>query len=123
MTVWTEDTKAELVARYSEELGKLDTDEQRAQESVEIVKQLAVEFEKTTNGVRMILSKAGVYVKKGVTASATTKSAASGTKRVSKADLQAGLSEAISALGEDLVNPDIISKLTGVAAAFFTDVR
>lgn len=90
--------------------------------SVEIVKSIADELGETANGVRMILTKAEVYVKAGGTATAK-KPAASGDKapKVSKEDKIAALSARISALG---LVPDnaILEKLTGKAADYFVGV-
>jgi predicted transcriptional regulator len=87
--------------------------------SMDIVSEIAEELGESPNGVRMILSKAGVYVKKepaaGASKSKTTKSAST---RVSKEDAQAQLTAAIEAAGKE-VDSDIISKLTGKAAVYF----
>lgn len=91
--------------------------------SVEIVQEIADELGESVNGVRMILIKKEVYVKKDPAAasapgdgkSKTTKS--TGT-RVSKEDAQAQLRAALEAAGKD-VDDDIISKLTGKAAVYF----
>jgi len=87
--------------------------------SMEIVKDLADELEESPNGVRMILSKAGVYIKKV----AASKSAAGGTasKRVSKQDCQDEMTAAITDAGQD-ADADIISKLSGKAAKYVADV-
>ena len=86
---------------------------------MDIVTEIAEEMGESLNGVRMILSKAGVYVKKepaaGASKSKTTKSAST---RVSKEDAQTQLIAAIEAAGKE-VDSDIISKLTGKAAIYF----
>jgi predicted transcriptional regulator len=87
--------------------------------SMDIVSEIADELSESPNGVRMILSKAGVYVKKepaaGGTKSKTTKTTST---RVSKEDAQAQLIAAIEAAGKE-VDSDIITKLTGKAAVYF----
>jgi predicted transcriptional regulator len=86
---------------------------------MDIVSEIADELGESPNGVRRILSVAGVYVKKEAAASAskssTTKAAST---RVSKDDAQAQLIAAIEAAGKE-VDSDIISKLTGKAAIYF----
>lgn len=122
MSDWTPETKDELIARYVEEIEKFEEAE-RGQHSAQIVEQLADEFDKTKNGVRIILSKADVYVKKTPTAkSATASSSAGGTKRVNKAQAIEELKTAIATIDEDLVDDEIVSKLTGKAAQYFTGV-
>ena len=80
------------------------------------VKEIAEELSESPNGVRMILTKAGVYVKK---AQATGNGgASSGGSRVSKQAAQDALTAAIIDKGLT-VDEDIISKLTGKAAQYF----
>ena len=85
--------------------------------SVEIVKEIAEEYEESPNGVRMILTKAGVYIRKTVAAASN----GSGSPRVSKADAQQELIAALTSSGQT-VDDDIISKLTGKAAKYFAGV-
>lgn len=110
---WTDEKKAEAVSMYEEQNPTPET-------SMEIVKEIADEIDESPNGVRMILTKAGVYVKKTAAAKASggEGSKASGT-RVSKAAAQEALTAAISDAGKS-VDEEIISKLTGKAAQYFT---
>ena len=110
---WDDENKAQLIKQYEEAKPTPET-------SSEIVADLAEEFEATVNGVRIILSRAGVYVKKW-TAKAGTTSTASGEKKESKADSLARLTKAIEAQGID-ADDTIISKMTGKAAAYFAAV-
>ena len=85
--------------------------------SMEIVKDIADELNESPNGVRMILTKAGVYVKK----TPATKSSGGGggtTTRVSKAAAIDDLTGAITDSGGE-VDEDIVGKLTGKAAMYF----
>ena len=54
---WTDESKAQAVSMYEEADPTPET-------SMEIVKDIAEELDESPNGVRMILTKAGVYVKK-----------------------------------------------------------
>lgn len=111
--MWDDDKKAEAVTMYEEA-------NPTPESSMEIVKDIAAELDESPNGVRMILTKAGVYVKKA----AATKAAASGaatSSRVSKADAIAALVAAISDAGLE-VDEEIVSKLTGKAAQYFTSL-
>lgn len=111
--MWDDDKKAEAVTMYEEA-------NPTPENSMEIVKDIAAELDESPNGVRMILTKAGVYVKKA----AATKAAASGaatSSRVSKADAIAALVAAISDAGLE-VDEEIVSKLTGKAAQYFTSL-
>jgi hypothetical protein len=109
---WDDDKKAAVVAAYEDSDPTPET-------SMEIVKAIAEEYEESPNGVRMILTKAGVYVKK----TAATKSAGSsaGGSRVSKAAACESLVSALTDAGQE-VDEDIVSKLTGKAAVYFTKV-
>jgi hypothetical protein len=110
-TEWTDELKAEVVAAYEER-------EPTPETTADIIAELAEEFEKTPNGVRIILSKAGVYVKKAASPSA---SKSTGSARVSKADAIATLTAVIEAEGGN-IDEEILSKLTGKAAVYFTEV-
>jgi hypothetical protein len=92
--------------------------------STEICKDIAEEIEMSPNGVRMVLVQAGVYVKKDPSAGSakTTKTASGeGSKRVSKETSIAELKAAIEAKGGP-IDDDILGKLTGKAAVYFTQV-
>ena len=106
---WTDESKEQAVEMYTAE-------EPTPDNSMEIVKMIAEELGESPNGVRMILTKAGVYVKK----TPATKSSSGGTGggRVNVAAAQEQLTNAISDAGKE---PDsaIISKLTGKAAVYF----
>ena len=110
---WTDESKAQAVEMYTEA-------EPTPETSMEIVKDIAEELGESPNGVRMILTKAGVYVKKAP-ATGTAKAAGGGGTRVSKADAAQALKDALSDAGQD-VDDDIIDKLTGKASVYFTGV-
>lgn len=114
---WTEEQKAKVIEAY-EAAGPTP------ENSTEIIKDIAEEFEQSPNGVRMILVQAGVYVKKDATASADKPKAGTKTdapKRVSKESSIAALKAAIEARGAQ-VDDEILDKLTGKAAVYFTQV-
>jgi len=112
---WDDEKKAAVIEQY-------EAANPTPENSMEIVAELADEFEESPNGVRMILTKAGVYVKKNP-ASGGSKPASNGGSggRVSKAAAQDALIAAISDAGQE-VDEDVISKLTGKAAQYFTTV-
>ena len=87
--------------------------------SMDIVNSLAEEHEQSPNGVRMILSSAGVYVKK-TPAKAATKSSGGGS-RVSKAEAQEQLAAAIESHGGE-VDDEILGRMTGKAMMYFAEV-
>ena len=89
--------------------------------SMEIVKEIADDLDESPNGVRMILSKAGVYVTKTASAKTSTAKSGTGTARVSKEDSQARLIAAINTIGAT-VDEEIISKLTGKAAVYLATI-
>ena len=111
---WDDDKKAAVIAAYEEQTPTPEN-------SMEIVKEIADEFDESPNGVRMILSKAGVYVKKTPAASGSGTSSGGGSSRVSKAAAQEALVAALTDVGAEIDN-DIVEKLTGKAAQYFAGV-
>lgn len=111
---WTDEKKAEVIEAY-------ESADPTPENSMEIVKEIAEQFEESPNGVRMILTKAGVYVKKTPAAGGTSKASTGGGTRVSKAAAVEALTAAISDAGQE-VDEEILSKLTGKAAQYFTTV-
>lgn len=109
---WTDEEKTEVIRAYEDA-------NPTPENSTEIVAAIAEEYEKTANGVRMVLTKAGVYIKKAVATKAAG-TASTGT-RVSKAAAQASLVKIITDLGLT-VDTDIIDKMTGKAAQYFTEI-
>ena len=108
---WDDAKKAEAVDLYSSQ-------EPTPETSMEIVKDVADSLGESPNGVRMILTRAGVYVKKSPTRSS---SSSNSTGRVSKADAQNTLRDAIQDAGQE-VDMSIIDKLTGKAAVYITGI-
>lgn len=106
---WDDDKRKQAVESYL-------AAEPTAENSMDIVKDIAEELDESPNGVRMILTKAEVYIKKAVTASASKTSTST---RVSKADAAEALTAAIKDTGQE-VDEDIVGKLTGKAAQYFT---
>jgi len=116
---WDDDKKAQAVKMYQDK-------EPTPETSMDIVKDIAEELGESANGVRMILTKANVYVKKEAAAGKTTEAkktsgGAAGGTRVSKEDSHKSLVDAIEAHGQS-ADTDIISKLTGKAAVYFASV-
>ena len=111
---WDDDKKAQAVSMYEEA-------EPTPETSMEIVKDIAEELDESPNGVRMILTKAGVYVKKTPAAKSSGGSKGGGGTRVSKAAAAEALIAALGDAGQD-VDEEIIAKLTGKASQYFTKV-
>ena len=108
---WTDESKEQAVEMYTAE-------EPTPENSMEVVQMIAEELGESPNGVRMILTKAGVYVKK---TPAVKSSSGGGGGRVNVAAAQDGLIKAISDAGEE-ADSAIVSKLTGKAAVYFTNL-
>ena len=109
---WTDEMKSQAVEMYQDS-------EPTPETSMEIVKEVAEELGESPNGVRMILTKAGVYVRK--TPASRTSTGSTGGGRVSVADAQDKLTSTISDAGQE-VDAQIISKLTGKAAVYFAGI-
>lgn len=113
---WTDETKAKAVELYAE-------GNPTPANSTELCAQIAEELGESPNGVRMILMKAGVYVKKDTAPAAKAEGGEKkeGSKRVSKEDSINALKAAITAAGKE-VDEEVVSKLTGKAAVYFTSL-
>ena len=109
---WTDESKEQAIEMYQDA-------EPTPETSMEIVKDIAEELGESPNGVRMILTKAGVYVRK--TPAAKSSGGSTGGGRVSVADAQAKLTSVLGDAGQE-IDEAIISKLTGKAAVYFTNV-
>jgi len=112
---WTDELKAKVIEEYQ-------AAEPTPENSMEIVQEIAERIDATPNGVRLILSKAEVYISKTPKAAAAKKeggAAKTGGTRVSKEASQEALKDAIEAAGKE-ADMEIISKLTGKAAVYFT---
>jgi hypothetical protein len=109
---WTDESKEQAIEMYQDA-------EPTPETSMEIVKDIAEELGESPNGVRMILTKAGVYVRK--TPAAKSSGGSTGGGRVSVADAQDKLTSVLGDAGQE-VDAAIISKLTGKAAVYFANV-
>lgn len=119
-SAWTEEMKAQVKEKYL-------AGEPTAENSAELVKEIADEIGQSANGVRMVLIQEKVYVKKDAATATAGKTTAkkegdgAGTKRVSKESQIDELKKAITDRGGE-IDDDILGKLTGKAAAYFTKV-
>lgn len=117
---WNDDLKQEAIEMYLERIGEYDEDK-RASVSTEVVAGIAEELEFSPNSVRAILQRATtedgdpVYVK---ATKAPKAKAATGGKKMSKADAQAELVSALQDGGAEITDEltEIIEKMTGKAA-------
>jgi len=107
---WTEELKQEIAEAYEEANPTPET-------TMDIVKSLAEKFEKTPNGVRMVLTRMGVYVKKEIAKATSSKSEGTKSTRVNKADAIDNLKKVIAKAGK-AVDDDICDRLTGKAAVY-----
>lgn len=121
MTTWTDELKAKAIEAY-------EAADPTPETSAEIVVSIAKELGQSPNGVRAILAKAAVYIKAtpkktGTTAASTGTAAKKDgtTPKVSKADCVDALVAAINDIGQE-PDMDIIEKLTGKAAQYFTTI-
>ena len=111
---WTDEQKTEVIEAY-------EAANPTPENSMEIVAEIAEQFEQSPNGVRMVLTKAGVYVKKSPASGGTSKASGAATTRVSKAEAIQKLTAALTDAGQE-VDEEIVSKLTGKAATYFAGV-
>lgn len=111
---WDDEKKAQVIEMYQ-------MAEPSAETSMEIVKEISDEVGESPNGVRMILTKAGVYIKKSPGTSSSTSSSGGTSSRVSKAAAIEALEKALVDAGQE-VDEAIVTKLTGKAAQYFANV-
>jgi len=113
---WTEELKKTVIAAY-------EAADPTSENSTEIVKELADEYEQSANGVRQVLVQAGVYKKKEVGAKTGTAKAGTSDKapRVSKESQIAELKALIEAKGQE-VDSEILDKFTGKACTYLVKV-
>lgn len=114
---WDDEKRAKAIADYT-------AGNPTPENTAAIIAGIAEELEESINGVRLILSKAGVYVKQaeGAKPKATgTKTKTEGTAKVSKADNINALVAAIENTGY-IVDRELVDKLTGKVAQYFTAV-
>ncbi len=114
MSNWTDERRQEAIQAY------LDA-EPTADNSMEIVKEIAETMGESPNGVRMILSKAGKYITKTDAKKAPAATTGDKAPRVSKEAAHARLTAAIEGAGQT-ADAEIVSKLTGKAAVYFADI-
>lgn len=122
---WTEENYAEMKAEYEARMAELGED--ASKQSAEVVQEIATAHGATTNGLRMKLSKDGVYIKKDpATASTSTKSegAKSTGGRISKATAHAEFRAACTDAGisDEDIDAEILDKLTGKAAVHLAEL-
>ena len=113
---WTEEMKKQAIDAYM-------AGNPTAANSTELVKEIAEEMELSANGVRQVLVQAKVYVKKDAETAKPAGKTGTGDKapRVSKESQIAELKELIEARGQE-ADDEILSKLTGKAAAYLVKV-
>ena len=112
---WSDEKRKQAVEMY-------ENAEPTAENSIEVVKEIAEEIGEAPNGVRMVLVKAGVYIKKEPAAEAKPSSSSKGgSSRVSKTEAIERLKTAIEDSGSE-VDEDIVSKLTGKAAQYLSAI-
>lgn len=121
--VWTDELKTEAAEMYVERIAEYDEDKRPAA-SAEVLKSIADELGFTVNSVRAIVQRATdadgnpIYVKASKAAKPTKSGAASGGKKLSKADAQAELVSALKDANADVSDElvEVIEKMTGKAA-------
>jgi hypothetical protein len=109
---WDDAKRSKAIKMYTEAEPTPDT-------SIEIIKDIAEKLEETPNGVRMILTKAEVYIKKETSTSGAKSTEK--TTRVSKADSIAELKNAIEAGGLQ-ADVELLDKLTGKQAVYLATI-
>jgi len=120
---WTDEKRKAVIASYTDTMeNEYDNDEARALATTEVAAELAEIHGESVNGVINILSRAKVLIKKS--AVVKTKTAATGgtSTRVNKAEALQELTSVIESIDPGNVDAEIISKLTGKAALYFTSV-
>lgn len=116
--VWTPELKAEAISQYVERINEF-LPEDRPSHTLEVIAELAAEYNFTKNSMRGVIQQSEHYVKAAKKVAATSEKPAS--KRPNKAQAMAELKAAIVDGGAE-VNEELIEKLTGIEAVYFTQV-
>lgn len=118
VAVWTPELKAEAISQYVERINEF-LPEDRPSHTLEVIAELATEYGFTKNSMRGVIQQSEHYVKAAKKVAATSEKPAS--KRPNKAQAMAELKAAIVDGGAE-VNEELIEKLTGIEAVYFTQV-
>ena len=116
--VWTPELKAETISQYVERINEF-LPEDRPSHTLEVIAELAAEYNFTKNSMRGVIQQSEHYVKAAKKVAATSEKPAS--KRPNKAQAMAELKAVIVDGGAE-VNEELIEKLTGIEAVYFTQV-
>ena len=116
--VWTPELKAEAISQYVERINEF-LPEDRPAHTLEVIAELAAEYNFTKNSMRGVIQQSEHYVKAAKKVAATSEKPTS--KRPNKAQSMAELKAAIADGGAE-VNDELIEKLTGIEAVYFTQV-
>lgn len=123
-STWTDELFSEMSAKYVARMNELP-EEERANESVEVVAEIAKEHGFTPNSFRMKLLQADLYIKKGpAKSSSESKAKGTGGARTSKATAHAELVAAFTdgGVATDDIDMAIVEKLTGKAAQHLAEL-
>lgn len=118
VAVWTPELKAEAISQYVERINEYLPEDQPAH-TLEVIAELAASYGFTKNSMRGVIQQSEHYVKAAKKVTATSEKPAS--KRPNKAQALAELKAAIVDGGAE-VNDELIEKLTGIEAVYFTQV-
>ena len=118
VAVWTPELKAEAISQYVERINEYLPEDQPAH-TLEVIAELAALYGFTKNSMRGVIQQSEHYVKAAKKAPAASEKPAS--KRPNKAQAMAELKAAIVDGGAE-VNEELIEKLTGIEAVYFTQV-
>jgi len=116
--VWTPELKAECIAQYAERIAEFLPEDQPSH-TLAVVAELAIEYGFSNNSMRGVIQQSDSYVKAAKKEKATSDKPAS--KRPNKAQSMADLKAAIADAGAE-VNEELVEKLTGIEAVYFTSV-
>ena len=120
---WTDQKRETVINTYKDTMAnEYDTDESRAAATTEVAAELAEVHGESVNGVINILNRAGVYIKKSAVRKPASSKSGSGGTRVNKAEALQELKNLITTIDADGVDDEIIGKLTGKAALYFSGV-
>ena len=118
VAVWTPELKAEAISQYVERINEYLPEDQPSH-TLEVIAELAASYGFTKNSMRGVIQQSEHYVKAAKKVAATSEKPAS--KRPNKAQAMAELKAAIVDGGAE-VNDELIEKLTGIEAVYFTQV-
>lgn len=119
---WTDELKKEVAARYTARMNEYATAQEKSAMSMSVCTEIANSLGVSANGVRLVLTDMQVYISKTAATAAAKAETPAKSGRGSKQVALSALKEAIANIDPDLVNEELIDKLSGLQATYILQI-